>query len=131
MLAFTSFTASSMAILATFPIVESKVKIAPMFTTAGLEYETFAAATYGDTDTPRKGSNTTEQRIKNKFISAKTTNQGHNTDQFMPRNNGFALKYPSLALHLIPKEKLPSHLRKQKTSIMNYRPNIGKYAKTL
>jgi hypothetical protein len=35
--AFTSLTASWIAILATLPIVDSKVKIAPIFTTAGLE----------------------------------------------------------------------------------------------
>lgn len=33
---FTSFTAKSMAIFATLPMVEFKVKIAPIFTTAGL-----------------------------------------------------------------------------------------------
>lgn len=66
MSALTSLTASSIAILATFPIVEWKVKIAPMFTTEGLEEETFAAAAAAAADTPK---NTTQQITQHKFIS--------------------------------------------------------------
>ena len=50
-LALISLTASSMASLATLPMVESKVKIAPTFTTTGLE-EVFTLKP--SDDTPRE-----------------------------------------------------------------------------
>lgn len=60
-LELTSFTASSIAILATLPMVESNVKMDPIFTTAGLE-EAFLPFER----TPKQSNN--KERIENKLI---------------------------------------------------------------
>ncbi|WVZ18059.1 hypothetical protein V8G54_005381 [Vigna mungo] len=111
--ALTSFTASSNVILATFPRIESRLKIAPMLTMAGLEDDTFAALT-----NPRH--HTTQQTTRNEFISIK---------------NDFSLQF--FKHSLIPKTKTPScptqkNGREKTVTATSYKPPIpGKYFKTL
>jgi hypothetical protein len=68
-LELTSFTASSMAILATLPMVEFNVKTAPIFTTAGLE-ETFLLNPFGNNPKWRNSNKVNQIRfILNKWNS--------------------------------------------------------------
>lgn len=61
-LELTSFTASSMAILATLPMVESNAKTPPTFTTAGLEV-TFLLNTEGNTPRNKNGNNRSQTLV--------------------------------------------------------------------
>jgi hypothetical protein len=61
-LELTSFTASSIAILATLPMVELNVKIAPIFTLAGLE-EKFLLQPYGNVPKQRNSSKMNQIRL--------------------------------------------------------------------
>lgn len=73
-LALISLTASSMASLATLPIVESKVNIAPTFTTTGLE-EVFTLKPSDDTPIPRESVQ--NRTIQNTLILQTHTHYDH------------------------------------------------------